>query len=89
MMKYLNNVVTLKLDEAKCVGCMECLEVCPRLVFEKYSSKIRIKDLDACIECGACALNCAPKALTVQPGVGCAAAIINSWFPQKKDSGCC
>jgi NAD-dependent dihydropyrimidine dehydrogenase PreA subunit len=33
-------------------------------------------DRDACIECGACQLNCQPGAITVEAGVGCAAAII-------------
>jgi hypothetical protein len=28
------------------------------------------------MECGACAMNCAPGAITVRAGVGCAAAVI-------------
>jgi ferredoxin len=38
--------------------------------------RARIDDRDACMECGACAKNCAEGALTVGAGVGCAAAII-------------
>jgi ferredoxin len=39
--------------------------------------KARIVDVDDCMECGACALNCQYGAITVKSGVGCAAAIIN------------
>jgi ferredoxin len=35
-------------------------------------------DKDLCMECGACALNCEYGAITVNSGVGCAAALINS-----------
>jgi len=38
----------------------------------------RLTDPDLCMECGACAANCAFGAVTVNAGVGCAAAIINS-----------
>jgi ferredoxin len=41
------------------------------------------------MECGACALNCPSKAIKVNAGVGCAAAIIMSWFTGKEPScGC-
>jgi len=30
------------------------------------------------MECGACATNCPTEAITVQSGVGCAAALINT-----------
>jgi formate hydrogenlyase subunit 6/NADH:ubiquinone oxidoreductase subunit I len=36
--------------------------------------------LNACIECGACVINCPVEALTVKKGVGCASAIINGWL---------
>jgi ferredoxin len=35
-----------------------------------------IVDRDACMECGACAMNCPEDALTVRAGVGCAYAIL-------------
>ncbi len=75
-LRYLSNVVSLVLDEEKCIGCGRCLEVCPHGVFALEAGKAQIADLDGCMECGACAKNCSPEAISVQAGVGCAAAII-------------
>lgn len=77
LMKYLKNVATLKIDEAKCTGCGICAEVCPHGVFEIRDGKARIADLDACMECGACTGNCPFGALEVHKGVGCAVAILH------------
>lgn len=75
-LRYLPNVVTLKLDSEKCIGCGMCIEVCPHAVFALDDKKARIVDRDACMECGACAKNCIADAISVKPGVGCAAAVI-------------
>jgi len=77
-MKYLANVVTLNYDAEKCAGCGRCVEVCPRGVFEMREKRAAVTDRDRCMECGACALNCEFGAISVDSGVGCAAAIINS-----------
>jgi NAD-dependent dihydropyrimidine dehydrogenase PreA subunit len=61
-----------------CTGCGRCVEVCPQRVFEMQEKRAAIADRDCCMECGACALNCEFGAITVNAGVGCAAAIINS-----------
>jgi ferredoxin len=86
---YLKDVVTLKLDREKCVGCGMCLLVCPRAVLGPTNGKIEIANRDACIECGACARNCPAEALSVRAGVGCAAAVINSKLKRKGSSACC
>jgi len=86
---YLKDVVTLKLDQKKCVGCGMCLLVCPHAVLGLTNGKIEIVDRDACMECGACARNCSFEALGVRSGVGCAAAVINSMLGRKKSSCCC
>jgi len=78
--RYLKNVTTLNLNADKCVGCGLCETVCPHGVFEIGEGKAHLADKDACIECGACAINCPTKALSVNPGVGCAAAFIAGWF---------
>jgi ferredoxin len=85
---YLSNVVTLKLDEEKCTGCGMCLEVCPHNVLEMNRAHVRIQNRDACMECGACSRNCPFDALSVQTGVGCAAAVINSMLGRTGRSCC-
>jgi NAD-dependent dihydropyrimidine dehydrogenase PreA subunit len=84
---YLKNVVTLALDREKCTGCGMCVEVCPHGVFVVDHRKAFLSDKDACMECGACAENCPAAAISVQAGVGCAAAVLGS----KKNGGdyCC
>jgi NAD-dependent dihydropyrimidine dehydrogenase PreA subunit len=79
-MRYIDDVVTLKLDAEKCTGCQMCTIVCPHGVFAMADKRAVIADLDACMECGACALNCASGAITLKPGVGCASAIIRGWL---------
>jgi ferredoxin len=86
---YLPNVVTLQLDQEKCVGCGLCLVVCPHTVFTMNNGHARIQDRDACMECGACAQNCPTEAVTVQAGVGCAAAVINSALGRDGSACCC
>lgn len=88
-LRYLENVVTLTLDAEACVGCGMCLEVCPHGVLARDGNRaVCIVDRDGCMECGACALNCPVKALTVTPGVGCAAYIIQSWIKGKANASC-
>ena len=88
-MIYLKNVVTLELSQEKCTGCGTCLEVCPHQVLAMNGKKVWIANRDACMECGACALNCPFEAISVQAGVGCAAAVINSALGRNGDSCCC
>ena len=94
---YLRNVATLELNPEACIGCGRCVEVCPQGVFEMREKRAIIMDRDLCMECGACALNCEFDAISVNAGVGCAAAIINSMVtggPPSCDcsntsAGCC
>ncbi len=85
---YLKDVVTLKLDENKCVGCGMCLVVCPRAVFSLNNGTAEMVNRDACMECGACSRNCSAEALSVQSGVGCAAAVINVMLG-RTNAPCC
>lgn len=87
-MKYLSNVVSLRIFPEKCTGCKRCLEVCPRTVFEMKDKMAIIVDHDLCIECGACANNCEFEALMVNAGVGCATAVINGLI-KGSEPKCC
>lgn len=90
--RYLPDVSTLKLDQETCIGCGMCETVCPHRVFIVQSKKAQISDFDACIECGACATNCPVAAISLTPGVGCAAYIINKWLKSRGinlGDGCC
>lgn len=88
-MVYLKNVSTLMMDTQKCTGCSMCLTVCPHNVFKMNGKSAQIIDLDACMECGACSKNCPASALSVQSGVGCAAAVINGMLGRNGGECCC
>lgn len=91
--RYLPGVVSLNLDEERCVGCGACAEVCPQQVFVVEAGKARLADRDGCMECGACANNCPVAAIVVRPGVGCAANVIQKWWQgiigKSGSAGCC
>ncbi|MBW2368122.1 MAG: 4Fe-4S binding protein [Deltaproteobacteria bacterium] len=87
--RYLPGVTTLELNPEACVGCGTCELVCPHGVWQVSDKKARIVDRDGCMECGACALNCPAESITVEPGVGCAAYIIQSWIKGKENASCC
>ena len=87
--QYLKGAVTLELDSAKCTGCGQCVEVCPHAVFaiqRTNGRKAQVRDRDSCMECGACAKNCAAQAVTVRAGVGCAWAIVRGRLSGKEPS---
>ncbi len=75
-MRYLDNVVTLRYDATRCNGCAMCVNVCPHAVFQMQQKRAVLADRGACMECGACAINCEPGAIQVRSGVGCAGGII-------------
>ena len=77
ILKYIESGKTLVLQEAGCIGCGMCVDVCPHAVFQLNGMKAVIAQRDLCMECGACAKNCPVGVLSVQAGVGCAAAIIS------------
>ena len=73
--RYLKNN-TLFLNDEKCVGCGKCVEVCPHGVFALDGKKAGLVNKNNCMECGACQVNCPAEAISVDAGVGCAAAVI-------------
>ena len=88
-LQYLRNVSTLKLDTELCTGCGVCVLVCPNEVFEMNHHKARINDINDCMACGACELNCRFGALSVKSGVGCAAGVLNGLLNNTEPSCDC
>ena len=88
--KYLET--TLKYNAERCTGCGMCSSVCPHGVFIQTDRIAQIVRPLACMECGACALNCPADAITVESGFGCAAAQFLAALKGSKKptcSGCC
>ncbi len=85
---YLEN--TLKYYPDRCINCKRCTQVCPHGVFAEGKERVELLQPSACMECGACALNCPVQAIEVQSGVGCAWAMIGAALKGKDmDSGEC
>ncbi len=87
-MRYIDNMASLTLHTDLCIGCGLCTTVCPHGVFSQEGPRARIEDLNGCMECGACAVNCPVAAISVDPGVGCAAYIISGWIHGKDKASC-
>ena len=83
---YLTN--TLEYDPELCIGCGVCYDVCPHAVFAMNDRVAKVVKAEACMECGACQLNCPAGAITVDSGVGCAAAMFLAALTGKKEITC-
>lgn len=81
-------VNTLVYNAELCNGCAVCAAVCPHAVFAMQDHKARLARPQACMECGACQLNCTQGAIKVESGVGCANAMIMSALKGKKEVTC-
>jgi NAD-dependent dihydropyrimidine dehydrogenase PreA subunit len=81
-------VNTLVYDPGLCNGCAMCVAVCPHAVFEMNGRLARLTNAQACMECGACQLNCVTGAIAVESGVGCAAAMIRAALTGQKEATC-
>lgn len=52
-----------KIDEKKCEGCSNCVDLCPGDVFEMQDDKAVIVREDDCLDCGSCAEECPSQAI--------------------------
>ncbi len=80
-------VNTLEYNRDLCNGCAKCITVCPHGVFSLNGTAELIRP-EACMECGACQLNCPEGAIRVDSGVGCATAMIWSALRGKEEVSC-
>ena len=53
-----------EVNQAKCVGCGLCLQVCPSFVLDVTQGKSRVVRGDWCIECGHCGAICPVEAIS-------------------------
>ncbi len=79
---------TLAFDPERCNGCGMCATVCPHAVFAMQGRRAVLAQPQACMECGACQLNCVTGAITVESGVGCASAMIRAALLRQKEPTC-
>jgi NAD-dependent dihydropyrimidine dehydrogenase PreA subunit len=79
---------TLVYDEELCSGCGMCIAVCPHAVFAMNGRVALLVRAEACMECGACQVNCPTDAITVESGVGCAAAMMYAALTGRKEPSC-
>jgi len=62
-------MVTIKVDWEKCTGCGTCVTVCPVGVYElkkeSGTDKSHPVNMDQCIVCRACEIQCPESAISV------------------------
>jgi len=66
----------ITIDRGRCTGCGVCIHVCAREVLSLEARHAVVRDYPACLECGACQLNCPADAIEVTKGTGCLLAIL-------------
>lgn len=79
---------SLLYDADLCINCGRCWEVCPHGVFAPGNKKAELVKPGACMECGACQMNCPAVAIRVNSGVGCATAMITAALTGRKEVRC-
>ncbi|MFP4475838.1 MAG: ATP-binding protein [Desulfatibacillaceae bacterium] len=53
-------------DTEKCIGCEECVEVCPTDVFEMEDGKANPANAEECLGCESCVEVCEQGAITIE-----------------------
>lgn len=53
-------------DQNKCEGCEECVDVCPVDVYEMQDGKSNPVNADECLGCDSCVEVCEPGAITIE-----------------------
>jgi len=56
--------MAVKVDEPKCTGCGDCVDVCPSEALKVENEKVKVSP-DDCSDCGACVDTCEKGALSL------------------------
>lgn len=56
--------MAVKVEEPKCTGCGDCVDVCPSEALKVENEKVRVS-ADDCSDCGACVDTCEKAALSL------------------------
>lgn len=55
----------ITIDEEKCTGDGECVNICPAAVLELEGDKAKVVNADECLGCKSCEAVCPTGAITV------------------------
>jgi NAD-dependent dihydropyrimidine dehydrogenase PreA subunit len=55
----------IEIDTDKCIGCSDCVDICPADVLELRDGISVPVHLEECIGCGSCAAVCEHRAITM------------------------
>ncbi len=65
----------IRIERERCIGCLECLDVCPQVasteypVYEKGEDGFpRVANEESCMGCLSCEANCRADAIRIQRG---------------------
>ncbi len=56
----------ITVDQEKCIGCGECVDVCPVEVYELQNEKAVPVNAEECVGCESCIEVCEQDAITVK-----------------------
>ena len=71
---YGHEILPPQVDSDKCIGCGQCVKVCPALVFELRDKKSEVIYGEGCFACGHCWAVC-PEEAVIQEEVATATSL--------------